>query len=141
MQFIIVSYKSVGEIKLNTTKQEVYSVLGKPNESFLRNTFSKSFTDNYIDLGIFINYDIDERVEAIEICPSNSTVIFQEMNLFDMTYKDILKEFRKKDTNLEEDETGFSSLLLGIGIYCPNKVENIDSLIEGIIVFREKYYD
>lgn len=140
MEFDINPYTSVGNIYFGIDRIEAIRILGKPEKSFKRNQFSVNKTDDFQKYSLFLNYDENMKVEALEFYQNNQGLSILGISLFVKQYDDLLNLLLKVDENIEEDETGFTSYLLGIGIYSPNKKQLKNSDVEGIIVFKKGYY-
>lgn len=137
----IIPYKGIGDILFGGSRNEIRRILSNLTyEEFYKTPDSKNSTDYYTSIGIFIYYTANNLCEAIEFCDT-ATPLFEHKNLLYLNYKDLLGWLNTIDTEIEEDDYGFTSYQLGIGCYAPEKEENFDCLPESIIIFRYGYYD
>lgn len=67
--------------------------------------------------------------------------MFQGIDLFKLTYAELKCYVKKQDLMIKKDGAGFTSYKLGIGIYAPSAETEPDELVEGIIIFKNGYYD
>ncbi|WP_160143887.1 hypothetical protein [Chryseolinea soli] len=140
MKFEIIPYKAFGKILLGMSKEEVRSLIRSPVTEFYRNEFSITPTDSFEELGLFVSYDEQLKCEAFEI-RTPSEPIFQGVNLLAGTYESLRNWISEMDKEIVEDNTGLTSFKFGFGLYAPDKNEDPLQNCEGVIVFREGYYD
>lgn len=140
MQIVIQSYKGFNEVKFGQTREQIRSLIDDHVNIFFRTKESKSATDSFDNLGIFVNYDDSDCCEAFEFARP-AEPFFLEINLFELSYTDLLNWFKKIDHNIIEFDVGFTSYKFGIGIYAPEKEDNPNLHCEGVIIFRKGYYD
>ncbi|MEM7262793.1 MAG: hypothetical protein AAF488_12440 [Planctomycetota bacterium] len=90
--------------------------------------------------GFHVFYSEQDRCEAVEFFfPSQIRV--QTEAILGRPFDQVAPELHAIDPELELDEDGAESTALGIGIYAPGREEEPASTIEGVIVFRQGYYD
>lgn len=140
MKFEIYSYKGFDQIEFGFSREEVRKLIDDEVNSFYRTQTSKVATDSFDNLGIFANYDESYHCEAIEFSHPAEPFYFKK-DLFAIPYKDLLNWFYEMDNDIEEFDVGFTSYKLGIGFYAPEKEENPNLPCEGVIIFKEGYYD
>jgi hypothetical protein len=151
--FCIVPHKGFNDIAFGMTRDEVRHALkdlSKNVEDFNKGLSSgdKNFknTDAYRDLGFFVYYKPDNTCEAIEFFPNyNKPRPFEPTldgkRLFGLSYKEIKKQFKKLDPELEVDGMGFTSYKFGVGFYFDCGDDDPKALVEAVIIFPKGYYD
>lgn len=117
----------VNGVKFGMKREEVRSVFGTATE-FKKSKFSKTATDDFGFCHVY--YNINDECEAIELFDEcevvmNGKVIFP--------YDDVT--LRAMLTDIEEDDSGFISRKLSIGVFSP------DNKMESILFGCEGYYD
>ncbi len=141
MKIEIFPYIGFDEIKFGFTRGQIRSLINDIVNPFYRTKESKIATDSFDSLGIFINYDETDRCEAIEFVRPLVEPFFLNKNLFGLSYSNLLDWFHGLDDNIDEFDAGFTSFKYGIGFYAPDKIEDPNLPCEGMIIFREGYYD
>ncbi|MBP7516013.1 MAG: hypothetical protein KA791_15805 [Flavobacteriales bacterium] len=129
----------IGPIRFGMNVNESRSVLGSGFAPFMKSPASVHPTDAYDALGMHIYYDTAGLCEAIELFPP-AVVRLESFNLLALGYGALLAFCLSHDHDLIEDEVGFTSHVLGLGVYAPDGKEDPTSLCESIIVFRQGYY-
>ena len=71
--------------------------------------------------------------------PGSAT--FRGVDLAGQPFGSVLVSMLTLDPGLEVDADGFTSLDLGLGVFAPGHEEEPDLPIEGVIAFRDGYYD
>lgn len=142
MTFNYNPYSGVNDLRFDMSRDEIRGALGLIHlyKEFHRTKSSNNTTDSFYQLGLFVNYNEAERCDSFEF-HSNAKVIFIEVNLMNLSYKEFVNFIKSLDEEVVEDESGCTSFILGVGAYAPNKEENPDEKVEGIIVFKKGYYD
>lgn len=140
MNYEIQPFNLIGPIQLGMTRQAIHERLGEPLK-FLKTKSDTSIpVDAYNKHGFHIYYDDDEKCEAIEMFDP-AQVSFEKKKLIGTPYQEVKEYFVKKDEYLEEDKAGFTSKMLGIGVYAPLAGKEPQEPTEGVIVFRKGYYE
>jgi hypothetical protein len=140
MNYKITPYESLGNIPFGLHRNEIRGLLKEPYIEFYRNQFSKTPTDFFETVGLFIAYDKDFLCEAIEMVLPANPVLFT-LTLFNVSYESAEEQIAEWDDKLEKTNTGFTSYKFGVGAYAPNKDDSPNEMIESVIVFRKGYYD
>lgn len=139
--FDIRPHEGCGAIAFGDKRTRVRAALGGEEPLTLkRNEFAANSMDVF-DGEVFVYYDADDRCEAVEISAGKYDVFLGDLHVFGLGYAELKNQIHTQDPAIAEDETGFTSLLYGIGVYAPNKEEEPDDVIETIIVHRKGYYD
>lgn len=137
----IYPYKGVDNILFGDSRCQIRNILSNiPCKEFWKTTDSKNSTDQYDSIGILIYYTSDNICEAIEFYEPASP-FFDRKNLLRLSYKSLIGWFKTLDTQIEEDEVGFTSYKLGISCYAPDKEEDMNCLAESILIFQHNYFD
>ena len=131
-EFEIIPYKKVGDISFQLSRDAVRKLLGEFKE-FKKTKSSKKMTDDFKFCHVF--YDNDDKVEAVEFF-KESELLYDEKNIFSMSYNDLLQFLNEKKIVFKEDDSGVIIERLGIAVYAPAKRK-----IESIFVYRKGYYD
>ena len=131
---------SVGNIHFNESREQINSLFDVKPRIFVRTPNDTNSSDYYVELGIFVYYDENNKCDAVEmIAPAK--VSYKNYSLFNKSYKEILSTISTFSSDIEEDNEGFISKSEGIGVYAPSKNEEENASPETIIFFREGYYD
>jgi len=106
-----------------------------------KRTAEVEFPSDYFKTeGVFAYYDKHGKLEAIEFArPSNP--LLDGLALLQVSCDLVKSTLRAKDPAYEEDAAGAVSNAVGVGLYAPNAAEDPTAPCEGIIVFRDGYYD
>ena len=139
MKFEILSHEGVGLLRFGMKPEQVRAALNLPCESFQKSEDSEAPSDCFDD-HIFAYYDDSLDAEAFEFAEP-AEIIFHGRNLLELPFGEVVGFIRTLDPDLDLDEDGFTSLKLGIGSYAPGHEEDPDLPPEGIIVFKESYYE
>ena len=125
-------FVSVNGIKIGTSRDEIWKMLGDPEDSFLKG-------DDDIETDCYscyhICYDEDYKFEAIEVVYVDEADIFYDGEKVPETYDELLGFFRSRFDDVEEDGAGFLSVKGSLGVY----VEDADEY-DTILFARKDYY-
>jgi hypothetical protein len=140
MKLSIHPYIGIGTLRFGMSVDAVRSTLGGSHEPFAKSAKSLMPTDAFSRLGMHIYYKKPGFCEAIELMePSEPT--FNGELLIGKQFSKIRALFEADDGSLKFDESGFTSLKFGVGIYCPAARDNPSALVESVIVFEKGYYN
>jgi len=121
-------------------------MLGQPTTKFMRNIFSKQETLFYSEIGVYMGFDKNLKLESMEFVelenakPANLILFNKE--LFNLSFEDLLKLFKENDNSTTLDAEGFTSPKLGIAVYDPDIETDRLSPAHGILVYRDiDYYE
>ncbi len=123
----VIPLSEVNGVKFGMKREEVRSCFGNAKE-FRKSKFSKTTTDDFGFCHVY--YNINDECEAIELF-DECEVKINGITVFPYE-SDTLK---KMITDIEEDDTGFISKNLSIGIYSP------DGKMESILFGCKGYYE
>ena len=132
----VIPYKGVGNIRLGALRSEL-RILYPNFKEFRKSSFDENTTDAYSDFHIY--YDKHNYCEAIELFGS-AKISFMKERLLGVTFAKIKDFFFGIDRDIEISDSGLTSYKFGIGIYVPS-IKDESNLVEGVILFREGYYD
>lgn len=139
VKFEVKPYSSVGECTFGMTRNEIKEILGEPISTTKYGfPVSDGFLDNY---GFYYLLSDNKSVfEAIEIFPIyvDDVIILMYGDAkieLSTNIEKTLGEFKKITDDMTEDEDGYSSEKLGVGIFCP------DGEVENAIFYRKYYYE
>jgi hypothetical protein len=138
----IKSHVSVGEIRFGEFREEVRKLIGSRFEEFRRSASSTNTSDHYVELGCFVYYDTENKVEAVELSkPANA--IFDGVDLLDVSIESLMAFMRSHDSKIELESDGFVSNKTGVSAYIPGidvDPDSPDLRAESILAFRPGYY-
>lgn len=140
MKLVIHPYKGIGPIEFGMSRQQVRAALGVPVESFMRTEDDVAETDEFSNLGIFVEYDSEDLCVAVEVTDPGEPE-FQGRNLLRLPYNEVKGWFESYEGEIDVDDSGLTSLRFGIGVYAPQSEDDPSLLAEAVIVFKERYYD
>jgi len=141
MEFEIRPYVAVGPIIFDMTREEVRRRLGAPVESFMKTPTSAAPADAFAALGIHVHYNSEERCEAVEFGCQSTNPTFRGRYLLGEPFAKVEGWLQRIDRDVRSHSTGLTSLTFGFGLYAPSALDNPQSPVEGVIVFRRGYYD
>lgn len=137
MRYVFNSYGSIGKLKLGMTSEEIKAIMGITPTKFKRFPTQKYDIDKYPEF--FVNYKEGGICDAIEFF-SPAEIIFQDKNLFQLSFEENKDFFQEIDKNIIVDNEGLTSLKYGIGLYAPFAGETPEEVPEAIIIFEKGYY-
>jgi hypothetical protein len=140
MRLVIDPYKSVGPLRFGLTREEVRDLLVSPVESFMRNDDDLAETDDFAQLGIFVEYDKTNKCIAVEMF-SPAEPIFLGKDLLGAPYAELRNWVKSMDSHAEIDESGLVSTSLGIGLYAEISSSDTKSHAESAVAFKYGYYE
>ena len=132
-------YISVGKCVFGMTRNELAKMLGEP---ISKNNYGYPSSDGFIDdyNFFYLLSDKNEVFEAVEIFPiyTDELIILiydnKKIELSTDLEKTLMK-FAKITDDMIQDEDGYSSVKLGMGLFCP------DGQVENAIFYKQHYYD
>ena len=129
----VIPFNSVNGIAFGTSREDVWKILGKPEDSFYKGD-EKVETDIY---GCFhVYYDNSYRFEALEVVYVDEADIVYDGEKVPETYDGVLEFFRKQFDDILEDGAGFISVSGSVGVY----KETTDQTEYDTILFARKNY-
>lgn len=132
-------YISVGKCVFGMTRNELAKMLGEPIST---NNYGYPSSDGFIDdyNFFYLLSDKNEVFEAVEIFPiyTDELIILiydnKKIELSTDLEKTLMK-FAKITDDMIQDEDGYSSVKLGLGLFCP------DGQVDNAIFYKQHYYD
>ncbi len=140
MNLTIQTGVGVGPIRFGMTRSETRMLLPIAPETFRRTDEDVSDIDEYADLGVYVEFDEQDRCIAVEMFEPADPVL-QGMHLLKTPFATIREWLRKNDPNLEKEEGGVYSSLLGVGLAADIPKRDTRSFAESAIAFAAGYYD
>lgn len=132
-------YISVGKCVFGMTRNELTKMLGEPIST---NNYGYPSSDGFIDdyNFFYLLSDKNEVFEAVEIFPIYTDeliiLIYDNKKIeLSIDLEKTLMEFAKITDDMIQDEDGYSSVKLGLGLFCP------DGQVENAIFYKQHYYD
>ncbi len=131
MHFVFISNSGANSLAFGTSRSKVRSEL----QSFkLTNRNGEPEVDFYVREGFLLGYDVDARLEYIEVFPP-STVDFDGLNFFTAKLEEVARYLNEKKLEVLDRQKTFVVRSAGFAFYCPNQT------IESVSLFKEGYYD
>ena len=140
MRYRIFPKKSVGPIEFGMSVVDVRSRLDSNPESFRRTPDSAHPLDYFGDLGLFVNYSSDGKVEAIEL-DETAKLEIDETYLNEMTFRAVSVFFESLNTRFKSSSDSVSSSELCISFWFPDGVQDDNSLAKSVLIYSEGYLD
>jgi hypothetical protein len=111
------------ELKLGDPRAAVRERFGEPRT--FRRTPDAPETDQFVEAGLLVTYDNDERVTFIEFTPPASPTI-AGVTMVGRCLGDVLAELRDREVIVEKDPDGAVVLAWNVGLYAPGeRVEGV----------------
>ena len=137
---IIFPYVSVGELSFLDSRKGIQT---KINLSFTSGVKEfegiQDFYDHFTEIDLLVYYDKLDNVTAFEFY--SGYLLFENISLFDKSYKYLFDFFSSIVNNINYEFTGFNSEKFGIVINAPEAIDNNLVTPESIFVYRKGYYD
>lgn len=137
-KFDIVPYKSIGSCAFGMNRNDVIRMLGTPlSTTGYGYPNQDGFLDDYGYFYVMCNNK--GEFEAVEIFPIyiDDTIELNYSNMkieLSSNIERTLEEFKKITDDMIEDEEGYSSKKLGVGLFCP------EDEVENAIFYAPDYY-
>lgn len=141
IDFEITTFVGAGPIRFGMTPDQVRRLQLGPIRSFKRTPNVTVPSDHFTELGVIVNYKPAGIVNSIEFSrPSNPT--FRGVALFNETLDRAREFLQSEDPTLEVDSDGFTSHVLGLGVYAlrADPEEGEPGEVVSIITFERGYY-
>lgn len=122
------------------TVDQVRALLGAPTRSFKRSPLSKHPLDLFENAGLFVIYDCNGSVEALEF-DDRAETIFNGIILQTLSPKEVMSFMQNAGAGFKESIDGIMSMELGISFWFPVKVEEPVIPATSILFFRRGYFD
>ena len=139
MIFEIHPYANIGPIVFGMTAEQVRAILNCTYKEFKRTPISKTVTDAFQTLGVFVCYDVEKRCTAVEMARPAQPV-FAGRDLLGSPFGTVCEWLRTLDPELVLRRDGLKSFALGIGLYAPSCGEDPLSKVESVIGFQRGCY-
>lgn len=130
--------ESLGNIKIGMKQEDVKIILGNC-ESWIETPYGYNREVKYDSNDDFIiTYDIDGIVNYIN-CQKIEKIMYCGKPLSLYTYREFLSIISELDTNMEEDEYGFTSDTLGLGV-CIEYNDEGEAYLDNIQVVKKGFW-
>ena len=122
-------YISVGKCVFGMTRNELAKMLGEPIST---NNYGYPSSDGFIDKN-----EVFEAVEIFPIYTDELIILIYDNKKIELStdLEKTLMKFAKITDDMIQDEDGYSSVKLGMGLFCP------DGQVENAIFYKQHYYD
>lgn len=122
-------------IAFGEERNNIREKLNLEYKEYLENEFAENTTDYFESLGLFIEYDHNNKCNAMVF---EETLFYEGINLMDLSFSRLKEIYDIRSTQREvEEEIGITYYDLGFGA---NKVFSRDE-IQTIIIFSRDYWD
>lgn len=138
MSLVIRPNEGVGPINFGMSRDEVRHLFAE--EPRIKASEGRVPSDYFSSIELLVHYADDQTVEAIEI-GGGGDVEFLKAQLLKRPFQEVVSWMRTMDRRLQIDDTGFTSLRFGVGVYAPQAAKSLDAIVDGVIAFRPGYYD
>lgn len=139
MDFEILPTKGVGQIALSMTNAQVRSVLGSPDEEFVRSPATSYVEWIYDALGVIVIFDRQGRCAAIMLSRPCDAIL-QGTSLLHVGGSIAWTALRRLDSTAFVDEGSLTSRKLGVSVYAPDVEEEPNEPPQSVLVFRSDYF-
>ena len=139
MRLSILPLQGAGELRFGMSVDEARAHATGRFSTF-RRTPQANPCDFYEDQGMFLYYDDDGKLEAIEWAnTAQPQPILAGMALLGKSFGEAKSDLRSLSTRLEEELDGAIAFDLGVSIWVP--LARDTAPVESVLAFREGYYD
>ena len=136
MQHHLIPFQGSQEIRFGDRRADIRSRFGDNFQEFKRNPFAENTTDQNPEWGIFVEYNQDNKCEALEFS-SDAAIFFKGLEIMKMNFDKLRKKFDPISEKMEE-EADFSVTYydLGFGMTRNFETDRVDSFI----LFSKDYW-
>jgi hypothetical protein len=139
----LILQRSIGNINLGMSRDEILKVLGKPSYSDDDDIFGlEEFYNNY---NIRVGYDKDSLICKNIGISSPAELIYREVDLLSLDWDDAVNFVRLLDPNcilqLDEDPQGCISHAIRLSIGSKESDDSEDLVVDTITIFSEDYWE
>lgn len=144
MKMNIIPFHQVGNLCFGMKREVIRNHLGSNFRTLLKGYegygehegyTEKNTTDVYDDLDIHVYYNKIDELDALEIGSIHIELIFQDIFLFQVDFKEVINLLQNIDPDLEIEKVGCISYNLGICVYS----DNDEGLVDLITVCSQDY--
>lgn len=139
MQYKIVPYVGAGDLKFGMTISEVRNHMPSSPSPFRKSPADLLLVDAFRREGVHVYYKPPGLCEAIEFGPP-ALPMLNDHELLGISFTDAVRIVRALDPTVELDDSGLTSYVIGVAIYCPFYKETTNASVEGVMVFERDYY-
>jgi hypothetical protein len=135
MSIVILPGSGAGPVSLGMTKPGVQTALGKPDDEFVRSSFSRGVEWEYRARGIFIAFDQQGRCVSIAIHEEGEPIL-QGVSLLRIRASEAWAVLQRLDRKAIVDNNSLVSRRLGVSIFAPHIDEDPAEPADSVMVFR-----
>lgn len=132
-------FVGLGELSFGTSREHVrQSLTPEAYREFKRNEFAENSSDYYMSLGLFMEFNGNNELDAIEVAEdSNSAILYENEDLKKLEFTELRKMLDERSNEKEEEgDIGVTYHDLGISI---NRINEEDESVI-ILFFSENYW-
>ncbi|MFJ2175381.1 hypothetical protein ACIOHE_21085 [Streptomyces sp. NPDC087851] len=137
MDFSIVPHIGLNGIQFGERRDGLRSRIGD-STSFSRSGTAEN-TDHFIELGLLLSYDADDRLEFIEVTPI-ANVSFQGVSLIGRSCGEVIADLSVQGFEGAMDSSGVEFRECGFSLFVPDMDNDTGGIVEGVSVFPRGYY-
>jgi hypothetical protein len=140
MDFRIAPFEGAGGIRFGMSQESARSQFSGHPRTFKRTLQDDVPCDYFEDEGVFLYYDRNSELEAIEfVLPARPYL--GGFSPLGKNFEVAKRELATVTNQLREEVDGAVALDIGVSIYSPLAKENPTSPVESALVFKNGYYD
>jgi hypothetical protein len=139
MEFEVFPKMGVGSLQFGMTIEEVRKAMDLPFKSISKSDTGIP-TDSFLENSVQVFYKQPGMCEAIEIY-APLRVLMNGVNLLGEPYSKVKSFLSELDSQLDEDNAGLISRVLGVSIYAPWHRKSPNSPTESVLAFEDGYYE
>ncbi len=134
-------FEGIDNINFDDNYNEVKNKLRSKYEEDMNHFMDKKYPRLYIkELDLIICFYEDYKsIRYFEFHKESKEIIFQGVNLINKEYSELLKFIKEIDSNIEIDESDFTSKKLGITVGREVVDSKYSEEITSIVIFDDKY--
>ena len=129
-------FRGIGNVLFGTSRIDCRRIINSEFETFNRNEFSKSTTDYFLALDIFLEFDENDICQAIEVASPNFLAL-DGRNLFDFDFKELVDYYSPLSKKYEIEE-GQGVTFYDLGFAASGTADG-DGIVS-VLVFSDKYW-
>jgi hypothetical protein len=140
MDFLIVPLEGAGGIKFGMSPESARSQFSGHPRTFKRTSQDEVPCDYFENEGVFLYYDRNNELEAIEFV-SPARPYLEGFSPLGKDFEVAKRELASVASQLQEEVDGAVAVDIGVSIYSPLAKEDPTSPVESALVFRNGYYE
>jgi len=129
-------FQGTGTIPFGMSREQVRAAVNSQYKEFRRNQFAMNTSDYYQTPGFFVEYDPENKCEAIEFT-SESNLYYEDTDLLRLSYSSLRDRFDKVSKEKEEEAgIGVTYHDLGFGVTEATEGDGVET----VIIFSKDYW-